>query len=139
MGVEQSTAAFAAPIRTMLASAVRSATTSEASEVLRTISPLCDRGCRNVGRSAGDNTPRRLGAHYAQGMEPEPPPQATRRLAVRRLPGGETEDDRLAVEEPLEIRINGAPVAVTMRTPGHDEELALGFCLTEGLHRGPPA
>ena len=72
--------------------------------------------------------------HYAQGMEPEPPPQATRRLAVRRLPGGATEDDRLAVEEPLEIRINGAPVAVTMRTPGHDEELALGFCLTEGLH-----
>jgi len=39
----------------------------------------------------------------------------------------------LAVEEPLEIRIGGAPVAVTMRTPGHDEELALGFCLTEGL------
>ncbi len=39
----------------------------------------------------------------------------------------------LAVEEPLEIRIGGEPVAVTMRTPGHDEELALGFCLTEGL------
>lgn len=39
----------------------------------------------------------------------------------------------LAVEEPLEIRISGAPIAVTMRTPGHDEELALGFCLTEGL------
>ena len=39
----------------------------------------------------------------------------------------------VAVEEPLEIRINGAPVAVTMRTPGHDEELALGFCLSEGL------
>ena len=37
------------------------------------------------------------------------------------------------VEEPLEIRIGGEPVAVTMRTPGHDEELALGFCLTEGL------
>ncbi len=39
----------------------------------------------------------------------------------------------LAVEEPLEIRIGSEPVAVTMRTPGHDEELALGFCLTEGL------
>ena len=37
------------------------------------------------------------------------------------------------VEEPLEIRIGGSPVAVTMRTPGHDEELALGFCLSEGL------
>ena len=39
----------------------------------------------------------------------------------------------MAVEEPLEIRIGGEPVAVTMRTPGHDEELALGFCVTEGL------
>ncbi|HET9241932.1 MAG TPA: formate dehydrogenase accessory sulfurtransferase FdhD, partial [Gaiella sp.] len=61
-------------------------------------------------------------------------PQATRRTSVRRLPGGASEDDRLAVEEPLEIRVNGRAVAVTMRTPGHDEELALGFCLTEGLH-----
>ena len=39
----------------------------------------------------------------------------------------------VAVEEPLEIRIGGRPVAVTMRTPGHDEELALGFALSEGL------
>jgi FdhD protein len=37
------------------------------------------------------------------------------------------------VEEPLELRIGGRPVAVTMRTPGHDEELALGFALSEGL------
>ncbi len=41
--------------------------------------------------------------------------------------------DQVAVEEPLEIRINGMPVAVTMRTPGHDEELALGFLLSEGI------
>jgi FdhD protein len=39
----------------------------------------------------------------------------------------------IAVEEPLEIRIGGRPVAVTMRTPGHDEELAIGFALAEGL------
>ena len=64
----------------------------------------------------------------------ESPPNASRRASVHRLPGGATEDDRLAVEEPLEIRIGGRPIAVTMRTPGHDEELALGFCLTEGLH-----
>jgi FdhD protein len=60
-------------------------------------------------------------------------PHATSRANVTRLPGNEVEADRLAVEEPLEIRIGGTAVAVTMRTPGHDEELALGFCLTEGL------
>ena len=63
----------------------------------------------------------------------EAPPYTTRRAEVHRLPAGETEDDRLAVEEPLEIRVGGRAIAVTMRTPGHDEELALGFCLTEGL------
>jgi FdhD protein len=46
-------------------------------------------------------------------------------------------DDEVAVEEPLEIRVDGQPLAVTMRTPGHDEELALGFLYGEGLIRGP--
>ena len=41
--------------------------------------------------------------------------------------------DEVAVEEPLEIRVDGRPLAVTMRTPGHDEELALGFLYGEGL------
>jgi FdhD protein len=63
----------------------------------------------------------------------EAPPYSAADVDVVRLPGGETERDAVAVEEPLEIRIGGQPVAVTMRTPGHDEELALGFCLTEGL------
>ena len=62
-----------------------------------------------------------------------PPPHSTAAVRLLRLPGGEEVDDRLAVEEPLELRIGGAPVAVTMRTPGHDEELALGFALSEGL------
>jgi FdhD protein len=44
--------------------------------------------------------------------------------------------DEVAVEEPLEIRVDGRPLAVTMRTPGHDDELALGFLLGEGLIDG---
>ena len=43
------------------------------------------------------------------------------------------ERDRVAVEEPLEIRVDGTPLTVTMRTPGHDEELALGFLYGEAL------
>ena len=46
-------------------------------------------------------------------------------------------EDEVAVEEPLEIRVDGAPLAVTMRTPGDDEELALGFLHGEGLIDGP--
>jgi FdhD protein len=61
------------------------------------------------------------------------PPYSTASADVTRLPGGARERDEVAVEEPLEVRIGGEPVAVTMRTPGHDEELALGFCLSEGL------
>jgi FdhD protein len=60
------------------------------------------------------------------------PPYSTAKVDVVRVPNGETQDV-VAVEEPLELRINGVPVAVTMRTPGHDEELALGFALSEGL------
>src|SRR5689334_24028874 len=45
--------------------------------------------------------------------------------------------DELAVEEPLEIRVDGEPLAVTMRTPGEDEELAVGFLAGEGLIGGP--
>src|SRR4051812_826900 len=42
-------------------------------------------------------------------------------------------EDLVAVEEPLEIRVDGETVAVTMRTPGDDHRLALGFLLAEGL------
>ena len=48
-------------------------------------------------------------------------------------------EDEVAVEEPLEIRVEGEPLAVTMRTPGHDEELAQGFLYGEGLIDGPRA
>jgi len=61
------------------------------------------------------------------------PPYSAASVEVLRLPGPGRSRDVVAVEEPLEIRVNGAPVAVTMRTPGHDEELALGFLLSEGI------
>src|SRR2546423_2496178 len=61
------------------------------------------------------------------------PPYSAAPVEVLRLPDGRSERDSVAVEEPLEIRVNGAPVAVTMRTPGHDEELALGFLVGEGI------
>ncbi len=66
-------------------------------------------------------------------MADTPPPYTTATTGVLRLPSGAVEPDVVAVEEPLEIRIDGMPVAVTMRTPGHDEELALGFCISEGI------
>jgi FdhD protein len=42
-------------------------------------------------------------------------------------------DDYVAIEEPLQITIDGRPVAVLMRTPGREKDLAAGFCITEGL------
>ncbi len=54
-------------------------------------------------------------------------------LRYRRGQPLQTADDRLAPEEPLEIRIRARPISVTMRTPGHDEDLAAGFLLTEGV------
>lgn len=55
-----------------------------------------------------------------------------RRTTVVRS-NGTAEPDQLAAEEPLEIRIGGEPISVTMRTPGHDLELVAGTLLTEGL------
>ena len=58
---------------------------------------------------------------------------------IERVRGGRRERmrDELAVEEPLEIRVDGTAIAVTMRTPGEDEELAVGFLAGEGLIAGP--
>ena len=51
--------------------------------------------------------------------------------------GGRAGRDEVAVEEPLEIRVDGRAIAVTMRTPGEDEALAAGFLAGEGLIAGP--
>src|SRR5581483_11033405 len=103
--------------------------------------PLALRSRRTTSAVAGASPDRRLDrarrrgrrARLADAALMEAPPYSAAAVEVVRLPGGASERDRVAVEEPLEIRIGGRPVAVTMRTPGHDEELALGFCLSEGL------
>ena len=61
--------------------------------------------------------------------------EASKTISLSRCgPGGpQLASDLVAVEEPLEIRLDGHPVAVLMRTPGDDEELAAGFLLTEGI------
>ncbi|MFC0113360.1 formate dehydrogenase accessory sulfurtransferase FdhD [Kibdelosporangium aridum] len=57
-----------------------------------------------------------------------------RRSVVKLSPNGrQRRSDVLAAEEPLELRVDGKSLAVTMRTPGHDVELAHGFLLTEGV------
>lgn len=59
-----------------------------------------------------------------------------RRISHRNADGVVARPETLVVEEPLEIRVNGAPLTVTMRTPGSDVELAQGFLLTEGIVGG---
>lgn len=58
-------------------------------------------------------------------------------VSMRRMNGAAGSDDRdfLAAEEPLEIRVEGHSVAIVMRTPGEDRDLAAGFLVTEGLVR----
>ena len=58
---------------------------------------------------------------------------ARRRVSLLRAGTIAERADTVVVEEPLEIRVNGSPLAVTMRTPGSDVELAQGFLLTEGV------
>ncbi len=69
---------------------------------------------------------------------PLPARDPTRRSVATRtiLRRGAEAEDAIAVEEPLEIRVDGDPVATTMRTPGADADLALGFLFAEGILAG---
>jgi FdhD protein len=60
-------------------------------------------------------------------------------LVTRHVAGASSrQPDELAVEEPMEIQLDGVRVATTMRTPGHDYELAVGWCHADGLLGGVP-
>jgi FdhD protein len=63
--------------------------------------------------------------------------QPTRTVSVTRSDDRAPRSDEVVVEEPLEIRVAGDTLAVTMRTPGHDRELVLGFLWAEGVIRSP--
>jgi FdhD protein len=69
--------------------------------------------------------------------EPHPPAVPAAHMTAPIVRDGGVRDE-VAVEEPLEIRVDGAPLTVTMRTPGLDEELALGFLHGEGLIPAAP-
>ena len=69
-------------------------------------------------------------------MLTEPFSPGVRSVPVRRR-GDQLDRDLVVVEEPLEIQVDGRPLVVTMRTPGHDEELAAGFLYAEGVISRP--
>jgi FdhD protein len=65
--------------------------------------------------------------------------EQTKQIAVTRVSGSRTDEimDRVVVEAPMEIRLQKVPLAVLMRTPGNEEDLILGFAITEGMVFGP--
>ena len=82
------------------------------------------------------------GEHKAEGDDVTGGPTGSRAVKDRSVTvpivrfgegGGASVQDRVAVEEPLEIRIAARPLGITMRTPGNDEELAAGLLLSEGI------
>ncbi len=85
----------------------------------------------------GDSTPMKPQPRYVEGLQPREHAglDGARRVSIARYDARSplTFNDAVAHEEPLEIQIGASPLAVVMRTPGHDEELALGFLLGEAI------
>ncbi|MDQ3928006.1 MAG: formate dehydrogenase accessory sulfurtransferase FdhD [Chloroflexota bacterium] len=87
----------------------------------------------------GDSVEHPIGTASGAGYTAEPAaaPLSVRQPVWRWVSNSSTLTcDDLTIEEPLQIRMAGVDVAVTMRTPGHDEELAAGFLFSEGLIEG---
>jgi FdhD protein len=99
---------------------------------------------RRVGDGGGDRTgPDALGSvtrvTESRRAEARPRKRTERLIVTRTTPSGRRRrPDELIVEEPMTIQLDGVVVSTTMRTPGHDFELAAGFCFTEGLLAGVP-
>jgi FdhD protein len=111
----------------------REATFGPAAESYHTGVPFASRRCS----PAGTHVERRSGLATGQIpiVEQQIPPRSVVVTQVTEWEGGRSRplQDSLAAEEPLEIRISGHPLMVTMRTPGHDRELAAGLLLAEGI------
>lgn len=107
------------------------ATTTASGHADTTTADAYARTATGNGRPADARTPAGLADGSAPGPLAESKAHVTPAAAVEVRVG----PDSLAAEEPLEIRVSG-PLAVTMRTPGDDIDLAIGFLLTEGIIRG---
>jgi FdhD protein len=97
--------------------------------VADSVQPKCLQLIRKTPRMGG-NMAQRLMTRRADTSS-----HAIRPVDVVRSGGGGWSSDHVAVESPLEVRVNGHPFSVIMRTPGADRELTVGFLFTEGLVR----
>src|SRR5262245_58661914 len=136
-------ASTAAPGPPMMSTAVPTASAAKTRELLtsggRSIGTLRGSPAWPTSRRAERNRgPRAIGASGPAGSLGDMARSRTETVLVTRWDGerASRQPDEVIVEEPMAIQLDGHLVATTMRTPGHDYELAAGFCHTEGLLAG---